>query len=370
MRAEREKLDRDAIFRDYWGKFETPFWSGEIKRGGRSYSRLDLGLRYFLIAKTGELIDARRVNEEYRRWIAVSPPRYASIRNELDDFSRHAEVYQLYESAEPTGLPATDLRRVLKDVDVSTTLPLVLFLRLDAGLTASQLEGCISVIESFIVRRAFVGDETKEYNKFFVEVIASLRGVPPADVCKALITKFDRGVGSTRRWPSDDDMIAAALNRKVYELMPTAALRLVLERLEIHERSKKSEDVEVPRALQIEHVLPVNWSENWPIGPVKIPALQAQFPHLAKDDLAEYADAIRLRNLVRHTLGNLTLLNKYLNPAASNGSYLTKLVEYKHSVLRLNRHFDNTLAWDEKNIEARGKLLGKRMCEIWPKPNA
>ena len=39
-------------------------------------------------------------------------------------------------------------------------------------------------------------------------------------------------------------------------------------------------------------------------------------------------------------MGNLTLLNKYLNPAASNGAFETKLVEYKHSVLRLNRSFD------------------------------
>ncbi|MCR4341268.1 MAG: DUF262 domain-containing protein, partial [Gemmatimonadaceae bacterium] len=49
MRAEKEKLNRDEIFNDFWSKFETPFWSQEVKRGGRSYSRLDLGLRYFLM---------------------------------------------------------------------------------------------------------------------------------------------------------------------------------------------------------------------------------------------------------------------------------------------------------------------------------
>ena len=60
MRAEKEKQNRDQIFDEYWSKFETPFWSGEIKRAGRTYSRLDLGLRYFLIAKTGQLVDADR----------------------------------------------------------------------------------------------------------------------------------------------------------------------------------------------------------------------------------------------------------------------------------------------------------------------
>ena len=65
MRAEKDKVGRDAIFAEYWNKFETSFWSTEIKRGGHSYSRLDLGLRFFLMAKTGELVDARRVNEEW-----------------------------------------------------------------------------------------------------------------------------------------------------------------------------------------------------------------------------------------------------------------------------------------------------------------
>src|ERR1039458_7369947 len=134
MRAEKEKVDRDAIFTEYWSKFETSFWSTEVKRGGRTYSRLDLGLRFFLMAKTGELVDARRVNEEYKRWVAVQPPRYPTVREELADFTRYGDAYQRYESAIPSALPSTDLRRVLVDFDVSTALPLLLYLELDAGL--------------------------------------------------------------------------------------------------------------------------------------------------------------------------------------------------------------------------------------------
>jgi hypothetical protein len=67
-------------------------------------------------------------------------------------------------------------------------------------------------------------------------------------------------------------------------------------------------------------------------------------------------------------LGNLTLLNKYLNPAASNGSFDTKRGEYRHSVLRLNRHFDELTAWDEEAIARRGRMLGRSLCEIWPRP--
>jgi hypothetical protein len=64
----------------------------------------------------------------------------------------------------------------------------------------------------------------------------------------------------------------------------------------------------------------------------------------------------------------LTLLNQYLNPAASNGSFEQKIVEYKNSVLLMNRHFDGLKAWDEAAISARGKMLGNLICKIWPKP--
>jgi len=367
MRAEKEKLNRDAIFNDYWSKFETNFWSTEVRRGGRSYSRLDLGLRFFLMAKTGELVDARRVNEEYRRWIGVHPPRYGSVRDELEDFSRHAEEYRHYESAVSSALPCTDLRRVLADFDVSTALPLVLHLTLDAGLDDQQLTDCLAVVESFIARRAFLDDETKEYNKFFVEVIGSLRGLQPAEAGAALRNKLLSGGGTTRRWPTDDEMLEAALSRPVYRAMATPALRLVLERLEIRERTKKTEALEVPPGLQIEHVLPERWADHWTLAGHSIPANVVQFPHLAKDELAEFGDRIRGRNSQLHTLGNLTLLNKYLNPAASNGSFDTKRVEYRHSVLRLNRYFDVLTAWDEEGIARRGKMLGKALCEIWPR---
>ena len=87
MRAEKEKQNRDEIFNDYWNRFETPFWSYESTRGGRTFSRLDLGLRFFLIAKTGAVVDARRWNEEYRRSVQVVPPNYATVREEMADFS-------------------------------------------------------------------------------------------------------------------------------------------------------------------------------------------------------------------------------------------------------------------------------------------
>jgi hypothetical protein len=62
-------------------------------------------------------------------------------------------------------------------------------------------------------------------------------------------------------------------------------------------------------------------------------------PNLATGEFVPFAEAVRKRNAAVQTIGNLTLLNKYLNPAASNGSFELKLLEYRNSVLRLNRYF-------------------------------
>lgn len=368
MRAEKEKLDRDAIFDEYWSKFETDFWSKEVKRGGRSYSRLDLSLRFFLMSKTGGMVDARRVNEEYRDWIAVNPPRYTSVRDELADFSKHSDVYQRYESASTATLPSTDLRRVLVDFDVSTALPLIIYVELDAGLSAQQIADSLFVVESFIARRVIIGEERKEYNKLFVEVIGSLQGLRGAQVLRALEKKFMTGGGSTRHWPSDEEVIETAINRPVFTALRSPALRLMLERLELTQRTEKSEGVNIPHGLQIEHVLPQRWATYWPLKGKTIPANVADAPYLATDEFAEFGDAIRHRNTRLQTLGNLTLLNRYLNPAASNGALETKLVEYKNSVLRLNRYFDTQDVWDEEAIQHRGKALGELLCKIWPRP--
>lgn len=367
MRAEKEKADRDALFADYWSKFETPFWSHEVKRGGRTYSRLDLALRHFLTAKTGSLIDARRVNEEYRRWIAGSPPPYPSVRAELADFCRYADAIRDFEGV-PVGAKCTDIGRVLRDLDISTAIPLVLFLKLEAELSEEQLKACFATVESFVIRRAFNGDETKEYNKLFVEIVSALRGRTGAEVQPALEAKLLQGGGTTRAWPTDDQVIERALSASLYEPRRQPLLRILLERVELRLRGKKSEGDDIPTGLQIEHVLPQSWYAHWPINGVAVSQYHAMYPAALDSEQPALADAIRARNAATNRLGNLTLLNQYLNPAASNGAFDLKLSEYRHSVLRLNRYFDGRASWDENFIRERGRLLGEMITAIWLRP--
>jgi hypothetical protein len=282
MRAEKTKEDRDLLFAEFWGKFETEFGSYEVRRAGRTYSRLDIALRHFLSAKKGTLIDARRVNEEYKSWIEVQPPRYGTVRDELADFSRHTELFKEFEIQEQ-GRKSSDLIRIVQDLDVSTCIPLILYLSLEAQLSNPELSTCLRYIESFIVRRVITGSENKEYNKLFVEVIGALIGIANTQVPTALLTKLLGGGGTTREWPTNEDVKTAVLERPIYSALRQPPLRLILERLELSFRGKKTEGEEIPAGLQIEHVMPQRWTTHWKIGGEIVEQHTVEFPWAAKE---------------------------------------------------------------------------------------
>lgn len=366
MRAEKEEVDRDELFNDFWGAFETPFWNVEVKRGGRTYTKLDLALRHFLTVKTGQLIDARRVNEEYKLWVSGTPSPYASVREELSDFTRYAEAFKRLDGHQ-FGATSADTGRVIRDFDVSTALPLAMFLELEAELSLEEQLTCEAYLQSFIVRRAFTGEENKEYNKFFVEVVGTLRGLTGSAVPVALEQKLLAGGGTTRIWPTDEQVIEHAVTSPIYAKLRTAALRVILERLEQSLRGKKSETEDITPHLQIEHVLPQSWSKHWMLEDQEISEHHARYPFALGKEKESLADSIRTRNNLLNSLGNLTLLNEYLNPAASNGSLTLKLDEYRNSVLRLNRYFDKMDKWDEVAIRKRGRTLADTLCKLYPR---
>lgn len=141
-----------------------------------------------VIEKADFQIEGRQTNAHY----------LGALIDELADFTRHAEVFKRYETA-PPELSASDLRRVVRDIDVTTAVPLLQFLELECELSDLQLAQSLSIIESFVVRRAIVGADTKDYNKFFVTVINALKGVAPERIEDALVRKLAVGTGATRR---------------------------------------------------------------------------------------------------------------------------------------------------------------------------
>jgi hypothetical protein len=72
------------------------------------------------------------------------------------------------------------------------------------------------LLESFIARRVLTGEETKEYNKLFVEIVGALRGVKSEQIYSSLQQKLLAGGGVTRSWPTDEVVVEIAISRPVF----------------------------------------------------------------------------------------------------------------------------------------------------------
>ncbi len=152
------------------------------------------------------------------------------------------------------------------------------------------------------------------------------------------------------RWPADAEFRDAWVRTPIYRTLARKRVRFLLETLETSQLHSKTEGIITK--LSIEHLLPQTWKQHWPLP--------------GKGDQAEEAAE---RDRVLHSIGNLTLVTKSLNPALSNAPWAKKRKEVvKYSALSLNRGFSDVPEWNEFQIEARAKELFKTARKVWPYP--
>src|SRR4030095_13479776 len=216
----------------------------------------------------------------------------------------------------------------------------------------NQLKAIVGILESFLVRRVACHLTPKNYNRIFLELLSYCEengGVSPSALKDFLL----KSEADTAKWPTDDEFRNAVKNNQLYRFLTKARLRLLLRAINQAIESEKSEDIQLPEELTVEHLLPQNWQDHWP---------------LPEMDEAEKAKAIQSRDHLKHTLGNLTLLTKKLNPSVSNSAWAAKRPEItKQSKLNLNREFYDVSEWAEKQIEERGNRFADILLKIWPR---
>ena len=168
----------------------------------------------------------------------------------------------------------------------------------------------------------------------------------------ALVACMAEQTAASRRWPSIEEIRDGVRTRPVYSRSDTAFARMVLESFELHLRSNYAELFKGGEDLTIEHLLPQQWTEHWPLAPGD----------------TERADR---RNALMHTFGNLTLTTDRLNTAMSNQHWDEKRGRLGgHSTLALNRELLHQAgeAWNVETIEARAERMAEWAESIWPIP--
>jgi hypothetical protein len=216
--------------------------------------------------------------ENYRRWILNETP-FGSVAAELESISLSAAIHRRLVEQRPDDVLGR-FGRFAKAFDVSTAMPLVLYLATEAEL-GENLGVAVDIIEAFILRRDICGLTTKNYNKLFVEVLDKIRKSeqPPLIELERQLSLGQTDIG---RWPDDQEWRDAWMGRDQYKANRQGRLRFLFEAIEKRKRTALSEDIEIKSELTVEHIMPQQWRTHWPV-----PGIARQSGREVRDNLDE-----------------------------------------------------------------------------------
>ena len=342
-------LSRDGGHQDdLWGNLDDSWWRTEVRQGRLFRPRLDMLLNYWLAMRMASEVSPSRVFDMFRAYADEQEIRtvMSAVRNDLSK-------YREFETARGRTSEEKSFYYHINVLQAGVITPVLLLL-----LSADREPRlrAFDALESFLVRRMICRLTTKDYNNLVLELATRLRdgGVNHAD---SITSNFLREqTAFSREWPSDEAVADALATSPLYRLLTRGRLRLVLEGVERQLRSSgMTEQQGVPTNLTIEHLMPVGWRmEYWPI------------PKGVDHEVATFQ-----RNVIVHTIGNLTLATQKLNSSMSNGPWESKRDELQeHSVLLLNYELLSKRSWDEETIQARSRQMAVLVSERWPGANA
>ncbi len=317
-------------------------------------------MQHFLASRQTIDIPITHLFVEYKFWIEKQKP-FATVREELATLARQGEHFRRIIAPEKDDF-MYPLATFFDSFDVRTVYPLLLTL-LDGDLDSESWQEVAVILESYVLRRAISGLTTKNYNRVFLNVTKALRrdGMTPSSLRKQLSEQL----GESVEWPSDTAFADAWSTQQAYQIMDNSKLAYILMRLNETYTVNKMEGITIDSPLTIEHLLPQQWQEQWPL---QDGSKGLTFEELWNADASDArAVATRNRDALLQTFGNLTLVTQALNSAASNSCWNIKKHELVNSLLPLNQPLNAIQVWDEVAINRRSKEMFERALKLWPR---
>jgi hypothetical protein len=361
-RAELEEAPIAKLYSETWAVFDSAksYWRQQIGIGHVSRPRIDAFLHHYLILMLAKDVNAGNLFSEFKGLTKQPPARTGE--EHIKSIRDYAAVYHRFEQFSKL-LPEGLFFSRLEGLETTTFHPLLLevFRRYtDETGQAARRQIC-EHIESYLVRRMVCELSTRSYNQVVARLIKQLKesnDFSPEAIRDFLLAE----TADASRWPDDEQFRQAWMSLSFYKKLKRARVRMILEALELVLQHAKSEKLQLCGQLTIEHLLPQNWREYWPI-PMSDPSAQVQH---SPEQIRELEAR---RDTTLHRIGNLTLLTAALNPAISNGPWEAKRTEInKWAKLNLSLEAVTKTKWDEEEIDSRSAVLFGCAKEIWKRP--
>lgn len=346
--------DRNHLYTKYWKHFnnEEDWGSDEV---------VDPFLENFLKAKLAQNFDSqlpqfdlyqRVYRKELREKLNLDEDAVELVEHEFEELKRYSDVYADIINCDYNN-PLWFYQLLETEFKTTGWLPLILFLKSEKDelkLSDDDLELILRSLESYIVRCMLYGPKpnpTKTGNGIIS--LIKRRGSFSATTIVSYLKNS---------WPTDEKVRSVLCKVGNKKRKFTKYILFQIERM-ITDFSRSEVILKFDK-LNIEHVMPEQWKENWPLPNAEESGHEAQ---------AQNAERAIDRDQCLQSIGNLTLLTKKFNSELQNKAFPEKqpLIS-EHSRLKITRKISDakTKVWDVSQIREREENLAKLFCEIWP----
>ncbi len=335
---ELDEPEQTRLYDEYWRRIELRFRTHD--------SALDSFIRDYIALKQRATRQARqdRIYEEfkgYRR--SSSEDNLEELLSEMLRFAGYYAKFRGFES-EPSKPVSHSLGNVRYHGDTTATLVMRLYdCREHGSLQDNDFAAALDVIESYLMRRAVAGSQTRSYWDVFAGFANRIDDQQPLD---SLLLTMERQQGAYS-FPRDDSFRWCLQESDLYRLR---VCKQLLSRLE----NAGSKEPSPTGTYSIEHVMPQNDD------------LRPEWQKMLGKNWRE------IQSLWLHRLGNLTLTA--YNPRYSDRPFEEKKTipgGFNEAAVRLSKFIREQTDWTETEMRKRGCILANRALEIWrfPQPD-
>lgn len=326
------------LYRDYWGKIEDLFRGSD--RVFSNFIRDYLALR----SQPAKLERSDLVYAAFRRAFGGIGHDPEALEALLVDLLQRASQYASF----AVGTGTDERARAFAQLRHLADVPAILIMRL---LEAREVHGTLSepdlleavrLIESYLLRRAVIGAQSRGYGLEFAKLAYRINNAQPLASLKAAFARMP----AVYAFPENDEFERSLLEGDLYH---KRVCKHVLDGLENRDSKEQSDT----SGYSIEHIMPQN----------------EKMPEAWRVMLGEGWKGVRQTWL--HRLGNLTL-------TGYNSTYSDKPLAEKQTIehgfaqssVRLNHDVRDAAVWTEAEMSARGQRLAARALTVWPRLDA
>lgn len=330
--------EQTRLYQDYWSRIEDLFRGND--RVFSNFIRDFLALR----SRPSKLERSDQVYTAFRRAFSDVGQDRDRLEALLGDLLRRARQYAAFafgSGADPRSRALSHLR-ALADVPAILIMRLLELRETVGTLSETELLEAIRLTESYLLRRAVLGAQSRGYGLEFAKLAHRVEEDQPLASLKAAFARMPAAYA----FPDDAEFRATLIDGDLYHKRVCKHLLDGLENRDLKEQSDTS-------AYSIEHIMPQN----------------EKMPKAWRDMLGE--DWRGAQRTWLHRLGNLTLTG-YNSTYSDRPFEEKKAVQngFRQSSVRLNEDVREAALWTPAEMSARGTRLAARALTIWPRLDA